>query len=237
MRRRVFTVFSVLSLLLCVATAVLWVLQEVMKRPVVMRVGGGSESVARFVAFDAGAVVLEAQWVVYVEEGDPSLGPRGLDGGAYFGRGSKPDVSEYHRLRNDAGQVVLQGHSPPRRLFPSYVRREPGAPDPGALVDGDYAFKIGPDGSRQSRVRYGWWFRYRQLVVPAWILLALSAPLPAVWITRALRQRRQRRRAASNRCPVCGYDLRATRGRCPECGTVLTGLEPPHSPPMQRTGE
>jgi hypothetical protein len=83
-------------------------------------------------------VVLVSQWVVYVEEGDPSLGPRGLDGGAYFGTGSKPDLTEYHRLRNDAGQVVLQVHSPRRQLVPSYPRREP-----GALVDGDYLFKTG----------------------------------------------------------------------------------------------
>ena len=177
MRRKLFTLCSAVSLLVCAAVCVLWGAQEVMKRPVAIRIGDGSGSVARFIAVDAGAVVLVSQWVVYVEEGDPSLGPRGLDGGAYFGTGSKPDVSEYHRLRNDAGQIVLQGHSPPRRMFPSYVRREPGAPDPGALVDGDYAFKTGPDG-RQSRVRYGWWFRYGQLVVPAWILLALSAPLP-----------------------------------------------------------
>jgi hypothetical protein len=217
MRRKLFTLCSAVSLLLFAAVVVLWGLREVMKRPLVMRVGDGSGSVARFVALDAGSVVLLSQWVVYVEEGDPSLGPRGLDGGAYFGTGSRPDVSEYHRLRNDAGQVVLRVHSPERRLFPSYLRREPGALDPGALVDGDYAFKTGPDGSRQSRVRYGWWFRYRQLVVPAWILLALSAPLPAIWITRTLRQRR---RAASNRCAACGYDLRATPDRCPECGAL-----------------
>jgi hypothetical protein len=214
MRRKLFTLCSAVSLLLWAVAAVLWGLQEALKRPLVTRIGDGSGSVARFVALDAGAVVLVSQWVVSVEEGDPSLGPRGLDGGAYFGTGSKPDVSEYNRLRNDAGKVVLQGHSPPRRLFPSYMRREPRASDPGALVDGDYAFKTGPDG-RQSRVRYGWWFRSRQLVVPAWILLALSAPLPAVWITRALHQRR---RAAFNRCPGCGYDLRATPARCPECG-------------------
>jgi hypothetical protein len=54
-------------------------------------------------------------------------------------------------------------------------------------------------------------------VAPAWApTLALSI-LPARLLRFAFRGRRLRRQG---RCPVCGYDLRATPGRCPECGSA-----------------
>jgi hypothetical protein len=59
-------------------------------------------------------------------------------------------------------------------------------------------------------------------MVPAWVVVAASAPLPLVWLAgrvrAAVRALRRRRFARGNFCASCGYDLRASPGRCPECG-------------------
>jgi hypothetical protein len=59
-----------------------------------------------------------------------------------------------------------------------------------------------------------------QLIVPLWCLLLAFALIasPGVWSWN--RRRRNRRRRIAHRCTACGYDLRATPERCPECGTI-----------------
>jgi len=61
--------------------------------------------------------------------------------------------------------------------------------------------------------------RERALVLPWWLLAAVTAVLPAIAVLRWRRGRRTRWRQARGLCPRCGYDLRASEGRCPECGT------------------
>jgi len=58
-------------------------------------------------------------------------------------------------------------------------------------------------------------------VLPGWVgpLTTLLA-IPYAMATR--RAFRRWEAFASGRCPVCGYDLRATPDRCPECGTMPT---------------
>ena len=56
--------------------------------------------------------------------------------------------------------------------------------------------------------------------VPYWCVLAVSAPLPALWLIWT----RRRRRGKNNRmlCTHCGYNLTGnTSGVCPECGTAI----------------
>lgn len=68
----------------------------------------------------------------------------------------------------------------------------------------------------------------RALTIPYWSIILLFAIAPALWlIKRLLRSRR----LSSNRCPTCGYDMRATPSRCPECGTPA----PPNAPTARVT--
>lgn len=60
----------------------------------------------------------------------------------------------------------------------------------------------------------------RDLIVPAWFAMALTAVLPLIWLARAERRSRRDARRRAGLCVTCGFDLRATPTRCPECGTI-----------------
>jgi len=59
---------------------------------------------------------------------------------------------------------------------------------------------------------------YHWLTIPFWLILAISAILPARWFVGVLRERHRRRHKL---CLTCGYDLRGSPQRCPECGVAV----------------
>lgn len=57
-------------------------------------------------------------------------------------------------------------------------------------------------------------------VAPFWGVTLAAGAQPLGWaVLRLLARVRRRRRRSADRCPTCGYDLRASPDRCPECGT------------------
>jgi hypothetical protein len=61
----------------------------------------------------------------------------------------------------------------------------------------------------------GWRKSTHHAIVPYWLALGVTAPLPALAAWLGVRRRR---RARFRLCANCGYDLRATPDCCPECG-------------------
>jgi hypothetical protein len=65
-----------------------------------------------------------------------------------------------------------------------------------------------------------------RLAFPHWSIVMATSLLPAARLRSMLRAFRRRQRLPGL-CPTCGYDLRATPDRCPECGTAADA--PPHT--------
>ena len=71
------------------------------------------------------------------------------------------------------------------------------------------------------------WMEGRQssLRIPFWALLIMFAIMPTwFWLSYRNRRRRENRQGL---CPICDYDLRASKERCPECGTPIAQPESP----------
>ena len=77
---------------------------------------------------------------------------------------------------------------------------------------------------RAPQFNRSWGFR-----VPYWLVVPVTAIVPAIYLRR-LAGLRRRFRTRRGLCGGCGYDLRATSERCPECGEAVAKTAPPAAP-------
>ena len=201
MRRRLFTILSALSLLLCAATLTLWVwsrggpagsLSYNWRRVDGLRVSGGNWSLA----WDRGEVCGRRQAFVYNFEGDEA------------------GLADY-----------LSSEPPPPRVAVDteleWAHHIWDLPYEGwrwhgfARLHGGYDIPEDFDGGGA-----GDRFSDRLLIAPGWLPPAVLAAPCSVWAAAFARRRvRAARRRRAGRCLACGYDLTANAsGVCPECG-------------------
>jgi hypothetical protein len=191
MRRRLFTILSTLSLLLCAATVALWV-----RSYRTGWYGSGSwqtpappawQIVSRRTAGLFACPYAGGLWFVLQRGFDsPSFGPAHIDRLGRITWGYDPVASK------NPGQTHY--------FFKPWSEQR----HCGFLVR-----QIPSNGEREAQ--------YFVAVVPFWLLVLLLTCLPVCF---ARRHWIIKRRLKAGSCPECGYDLRATPERCPECGAV-----------------
>jgi hypothetical protein len=199
-RRRLFTFFSTLSLLLCAAVCVLWARSH--------RV---YEQFGRITP-DHGAVIF-----------------RFAAGRVHFARHSYWDHTfsldqswEWHRVQTSwRWPMYVYQRAPDETFgFAHYVG--------SAWIWPGHLYPQVNTRALPPRSDPRWWRDdYRAWVVPHGFLAALTAALPLLWLVRRRPWRRRERRRGKGLCPSCGYDVRATPERCPECGAAAPASAAP----------
>ena len=198
MKRRLFNILTVLSLLLCVATAGLWVRSYCVLDSVYScsSLNASREFTRISLHSRSGLLCWEDTYRRAYRGYEPDRAyPPFHDVSALL----PGDGAAYAKLLDSWGGVNVLGFRFGVDVFsePGYMARE------GGWV---------PDS--MDRCRF--------CVIPYWAMVLLTGALPVWWMTTRS-SRRRHLRVRLGLCPGCGYDLRAHKpgDRCPECGTAI----------------
>ncbi len=197
--RRLFTLCSAVSLVLCVAAAVLWV-RSYWKADLITRWYGPVSTLQLVPVFgsvqtaSARVEVTHCCGWVSVRQCEPSFKVFGPDPKIPASRWEHGNPSPVDSAR--------------ARLAQRYSWSQLGPPPQGWTLMGLRYVPQQSDGTRE-------------LFVPDWAVVLVTAVLPTFWLVAHVRKSRRR---VTGRCVRCGYDLRASPERCPECGTTAAEI-------------
>jgi len=219
MLRRIFTVASALSLLLCVGAIVLCVRSfwAADGRSLASPDLGDKGFDVRFL-FSARGTLGYRMWRIEEQEipADPSVPANaGLISLSYVG-------IQIHAENADSPRAWFWTQDPVELLSlngslgatPEPGKRQVNVSALGFLFRRlDTSDPYTPAAYSQSVLHYA----DRVVGIPHWLVAGLAAIMPVAWLRRA----RICRRLVKGLCVQCGFDLRATPDRCPECGTPV----------------
>lgn len=194
MRRCLFNIAAVLSLLLCVAVCVLWV----------RSVGGGDVFGVSIGPVTVVTLVSE-RGALYLKSLTETETPFS---GLWEGDRRPGDSHPFWEVANVSNKVwqVRWTQFPYEKGWSAHWSQF------GAQ---QFAFKYKVFLPQTTVTIAG---RKAVVAVPHWLLAAVAIAFPSA--IAIVRLRLAHRRMRGGLFPTCGYDLRATPDRCPECGTV-----------------
>jgi hypothetical protein len=206
LRHRLFNVAAAVSLLLLLATGMLWI-RSVSKNDVIAcrlsADAGGNITQAIVASSGKGEMTLAILSASYSEP--PPAGLWGYPGGVRFWHQTPQLMGT--SAGNGASFDFLRVGFERKAITENRVWPEPKVDGHGSIIS--YAGpspRIYRRSGTSTLIRFPHWL--------AVVVLAMANLLAARPIIR------QRLRAKRSQCLVCGYDLRATSDRCPECGTI-----------------
>ncbi|MDB5304823.1 MAG: hypothetical protein JWM97_2372 [Phycisphaerales bacterium] len=186
--RRLFTLLSALSLLLCVGTCAMWVRSYKGEYALALEHFSVLQDLGGDTIYEPGDVGWNLQREVAAYHGTIGL----------------------HQLRLCPRRYAVPDG--PKRVpgwhFDGYFDDHPYRPMPAGLHWKVVAARCGgpKPGRANAEFRAG---------CPMWMVIIATTLIPGMrlglWLNR-------KRRGQFGHCLVCGYDLRATPNRCPECG-------------------